>query len=462
VVANNNGREPREVELSAERAHPDPDSRAVGSPAPPAHPGSFALTLAAVLAAAHALWSLFQWRQLVLARTGGDYFCSLGAADDCAAVWDSALANAIGGATGLPVAGWGLAWSLVALALTLWALRRRLRGLRLEPVWSAALVTALAGIASVAILAGSTLSTGQLCTTCVGTYVLVLAYAATCLLASGKLRAADVGRGAGLAVGAVAAAYLVLLYPGLRTPKGSAQESAALLDAVELRSDATPLEKLISRLSPALRQSLSNSLADYANAEQVPLHPARDLIGPSTAPVRITTFSDALCGHCADLHRILKLMREKLPGGSFAIELREFPLDGDCNPSVEMSAGDGVRCLAARAMICVDGGSMAFADALFENQRLLTTERIYDLATPFMPRERLEECVASPETDAKLEDDIEWAMEHKIVGTPLVLVNGRRAPPSVYFLFAIVLAGADLGNPAFAALPPPGLRAATR
>jgi serine/threonine-protein kinase len=98
---------------------------------------------------------------------------------------------------------------------------------------------------------------------------------------------------------------------------------------------------------------------------------------------------------------------------------------------------------------------MAFSGALFENQISLTTEKIYDLAAPFMSRERLEDCVASPETDTKLRDDIAWAMEHEIQGTPLVLVNGRKAPSTVTFLFAMVLAGADPEHPGFASLPPP-------
>jgi hypothetical protein len=460
-VAKNDWQEPQEIDPSAGASDPDRDSHEIEPSAGPLHPGRFALTLAVVLAAAHAIWSLFQWRQLVLARRGSDYFCSLGAGDDCAAVWDSAFARAIRDGTGVPVAGWGLAWSLVAFALALWALRRRTRGRSIEPVWSAALLTALAGIASVAVLAGSAFSSGLLCTTCMITYVLVLAYAATCLLASGKLAAADVRRGAGLAVGAVVAAYLALLYPGLRTPKGSAQESVDLLDAVE-RSDATPLEKLISRLSPAFRQVLSNELAEYEESDRVPPHPARDLIGSSTAPVRITSFSDIRCSHCADLHRTMNLLREKLPPGSFSIELRQFPLDGSCNPAIESSGRDGVSCLAARALICVDGGSMAYADALFDNQHQLTTERIYDLAAPFMSRERLASCVGSPDTDAKLKDDIEWATQNEIVGTPLVLVNGRKATPSPHLLFALVLAGADPENPAFAVLPPPGLRAANR
>jgi serine/threonine-protein kinase len=347
---------------------------------------------------------------------------------------------------------------MVAFALPLWALVRRARGHFLEPVWSATLLTALAGIASVVVLAGASLSFGRLCTTCVVTYVLVLAYAAPCLLAAGRLRYSQVRRGAVLALGALVLAFLALLYPGLRTPRSSVEAGSALLEVVE-RSDATPLEKLISRLSLPLRQGLSDALAAYAKADRVPLHPARLLIGPPMAAVRITEFSDILCGHCADLHETMELLREKLPRGSFAVELRQFPLDGDCNSAVENSSGDGVRCLAARAVICVAEDSMDFAGVLFENQRELTTEKIYDLAAPFMSREPLEDCVASPETDAKLQDDIAWATEHEIVGTPLVLVNGRKASSAVHFLFAMVLAEADPEHPAFAVLPRPGLRA---
>lgn len=460
-MAKKNRRGAEGFDATAEPSQSNRDSREVAPSAGPSRPGSFALSLAVVLAAAHALWSLFQWRQLVLARRGGDYFCTLGGGEGgCAAVWDSPLAHAIRDGTGLPVAGWGLAWSVVAFALPLWAIRRRALERLLEPVWSATLLTAFAGIVSIVILAFAALGTGQLCQTCVFTYALVLAYSTTCFLATGKLRFAEVRRGAVLALGVVVAAYLALLYPGLRTPTGSVQEGAAVVSAIE-RSDATPLEKLISRLSPPLRQGLSNALAMYEEEDPVPLHPARGLIGSSTAPVRITSFSDILCSHCADLHRTLKLLREKLPPGSFAIEPRFYPLDGECNPAFSLSRGDGVSCLAARAVICVDGESMAFADALFENQRRLTMERVYDLAAPFMSRERLEECVASPETEAKLEDDIEWAREHEIVGTPLVLVNGRLASPAPHVLFAMVLAGANPDHPAFTVLPPPGLHAAT-
>jgi serine/threonine-protein kinase len=70
-------------------------------------------------------------------------------------------------------------------------------------------------------------------------------------------------------------------------------------------------------------------------------------------------------------------------------------------------------------------------------------------------RVALAACMASPDTQAKLLADIQWAEEHGIQGTPLVLVNGRQAAAFPAFLYALVLAGGDPGHPAFAALPPP-------
>ena len=477
----------------------------------PSHPTASELAIAAALAAVHALWSLFQWDQLILARRGGDFFCGLGEAEGCATVWDLPIATSIQGGTGLPVAGWGLVWSVVAYALPLWVLVRRARGRPLEPVWSAALLTVFGGVASVVVLGGASFVSHEFCDTCVITYALVLAYAAVCLRAASGLRPAQIQRGALLALGVTSVAFLALLYPGLHTPQGAAGERAAFLEAAEhsieaeekptevakapvgeevkpaevakapveseakpaevaetpveaeVKTDAARLDELIARLSPELRQRLSNALANYARSDRIPLRPGRLVVGSAAAPVRITEFTDTLCGHCARLHESVEILQEMLPSGSFALESRQFPLDARCNPAIQMkSTDDGVRCLAAGAMICTEKNWMSFAGVLFENQRRLTTKMVYSLAAPFISRERLEDCVASAETEAKLRDDIAWAQQHDIQGTPLVLVNGREASSSLEFLYAMVLAKADPEHPAFAALPPPRPRARLR
>ena len=72
-----------------------------------------------------------------------------------------------------------------------------------------------------------------------------------------------------------------------------------------------------------------------------------------------------------------------------------------------------------------------------------------------MPRARLEACIASADTKAKLQADIELAVRYQLDGTPLVLLNGRRAVAFPPFLYAMVLTNGSADDPAFSSLPPP-------
>ena len=215
------------------------------------------------------------------------------------------------------------------------------------------------------------------------------------------------------------------------------------------------MSQFVASLAPALRQTLADSLHQYRQGIAVPSGPPRTLIGPASAPLRITDFTDIRCGHCAELHETLAALEREAPAGSFSVEPRQFPLDGECNPHMRRGS-DPVRCLAARARICVEGrpGAMAYAGRLFGKQKTLTTAEVYTLAEGVMPRRELESCVARAETSEKLQTDIELATRYQIDGTPLVLLNGRKATSFPPFLYAMVLTGGRTDHPAFATLPP--------
>ncbi len=219
---------------------------------------------------------------------------------------------------------------------------------------------------------------------------------------------------------------------------------------------------MVAGLQPELQQTLSDSLHVYRTSVPVPLPSPRLLDGPADAPVRITEFTDVRCEHCADLHKTLDTLRESLPAGSFSVEPRQFPLDGECNPLIE-GRRDPVRCLVASARICLEGrpGAAAFTRATFERQATLTREQVFELAAPHLPRRELEACVASADARRKLEDDVALASRFDSDGTPIVVVNGRKGTSFGPFLFAMVLTGGADAHPAFAALPPPEPRART-
>jgi serine/threonine-protein kinase len=424
-----------------------------------ARPRVRTLHVAVALAFLNALWALFQWNELLVARTGGDAFCALASSDTCATVWDSGFARAVERWTFMPVAGWGVVWSLVALALPLWARARIARGKPGATYWSATLLNACMGVVSVPVLLIASLASGAICSDCVLTYLLVLAYGATCLRDLERPVARRLARGAPLAGGATLAAFLLLLYPGMQTPGALLAGSLGPPARLELPPQDAPRDRLLAsflrRQPTAGLQLLSEALAAYAGGSEKPMRPPRSLTGPVDAPVRITQFSDVLCSHCANLHDMLTALLSRLPPGSMAIDTRQFPLDGSCNPHVRVKASDPIRCTAAKAIICAEKQDRAFdfAGELFRSQLTLNEEKIYRLAERFVAREKLAACISDPVTEARLQDDIAWATSCGLEGTPLVLVNGRTAPAFPPFLHAILLAGGDANHPLFAYLP---------
>lgn len=452
--------------MSKKRRHEPP----AASP-PPAVVSRFApspASLAALtaLGAGAALWALLLWGELVASRVGRAPVCALGDPAACAAAWDSPFASWVHHVTGLPLAGWGLAWGLVAFVLPLLALLGAAEARATPSLVSAIRLTAGAGLVAVLLLVAVSATAGAICASCAGTYVVVAGYAGIALFGWPEAGLPDGGRGAVIAGTATLATFLLLLYPGARTPSpGSEADRAAMaaaapaLTAGSGTGDAERdqrLEQLVRLLAPSQKQALADSLLLYRRSPALELPPPRHLDGPAAAPVRITEWTDVLCSHCAELHRTLATLRDHVPAGSFAVDARQFPLDAECNPYVKRR-GSPVRCLAARAEICLEGheGEDDFVGKLFDSQASLTPAKVYDLASALMPRAKLEACVASADTARKLREDIEAAARYDPDGTPIVAVNGRQATSFGPFLLAMALTGGSDAHPAFAALPAP-------
>ncbi len=446
---------------------------AAGLPATPARPdpvtpGSMAGLTA--LGALSSLLSVFLWGQLLLVRQGGMPFCGLSASADCATVWNSPFASAVQRTSGIPIAGWGLVWSLVALVLPLYGLWRRAEDRRHPALISAIRFTAGIGLAAALVLLSVSALERAFCAGCFATYLLVAGYAGIALFGWQQAGWPDAGRGAAVAAIAASLSFMLLLYPGSNTPQpagqagrdaiaqaGGSSSSSGTGDAARDRD----LEALVTSLEPALKQILSDSLFLYRNGRSMVPPRARAVQGSETAPVRITEFTDIRCDHCADLQKTLVSLQQSLPAGSFSVDARQFPLDRECNPLLRSEPADPVRCLAARARICMEqhAKAPAYAEALFAEQKSLTPDRIYALAKPFMARAKLEACVASADTAGKLEEDLRIASGLEPEGTPIVLVNGRLGTSFGPFLYAMVLTRGQADHPAFASLPPPNPKA---
>ena len=111
----------------------------------PPRPPALALWLACGVALLAGGWAMHLWRQLFVARAGGEVSCPFDAEGDCGDVWQSPIAHVIEAATGLPVAAHGVLWALVALALPAAVLVARRSGRRGEVSFAGALVDCRGG-----------------------------------------------------------------------------------------------------------------------------------------------------------------------------------------------------------------------------------------------------------------------------------------------------------------------------
>ncbi|QSQ23099.1 thioredoxin domain-containing protein [Pyxidicoccus parkwayensis] len=427
-----------------------------------------------VLGLAESGLAIFQWMQLLTLREGGSTVCGISETVNCETVWNSAFASRVHEMLGIPVAGLGVLWGLVAVGLSALYLAWARAGRTVRPAANGLRLVALVGVVSALVFASVSFSVGVVCPTCLGTYVLVAAFAGVALRGlPGPLAPASGEWGATLqwTVGIALAAFLALLLPGRATPKAS-DSAASLLPPAPVASksaDGTPqasvppasLEDFLKGLNAEQKQFIADGLAQYRASTPLPAAaPARKLYGPPDAPVKIVEWTDPKCPHCKALVEEMAVLKQRVPQGKMSLEARQFPLDGSCNPALPRRGPDApsVRCIAAKAQICLEGAPdyWELREKMFAAQAFLDTERALEIASSgSVSRMQLDACMSSPATAAKLQEDSAYALKHHISGTPLVVVNGRETLPSAPLLYALVMADGNPSAPAFNVLPPP-------
>ncbi|HEU4759722.1 MAG TPA: thioredoxin domain-containing protein, partial [Dehalococcoidia bacterium] len=275
----------------------------------------------------------------------------------------------------------------------------------------------------------------------------------------------DLARGAGLAVVGTLLVSGVVWFQAklLGSDRPTGAEEIFRLSS-QIPPDATPdqaIAAVIEKLPPEGREFISALREYYTRAPPVGFaKEPRERWGPPDAAVRLVEWTDVRCPHCRDLLESMAVVKRLVPAGRISIESRQYPLDSDCNHSLKGSDHSGLHCLGAKAQICVEG-TPEYGDIqsrLFAAQASLTPEKILDIAgSGSMKREELEQCVKSPETERKLQEDIAYADQFQPEGTPFVIMNGKMMPPAplAVFVYLVALANGRVDTPGFSALPPP-------
>lgn len=403
---------------------------------------------------------VYQWIELIQIRSGGaSPFCSISETINCAAVWNSPLAGAVHAYTGIPLAGWGVAWSVIVLLLAIeLALRLRKGQAAGDIVLALRLTAAVGAVVSLGLL-GYSAAIGVVCPTCFLFYILVagIAFLAFRLpRGAGQRWSSALLHSGGLLLICIA----LLFYPGRQTPTFNADLAGLANGPGSTAPGEDALTKFLLSLPPQAQQLVSDSRALYRSAPLIdrPVDSNRLIYGNINAPVHLIDWIDVRCPHCKHLEEALDEIRRTTPASSWSEEGRHFPLDSECNPNVAHTDNGHVACLAAKVLICLGGSPRGtqVRTTLFQRQGEIDSNDIWAIASGTATQRReLEACVDSSETADQLREDIDYAMQYHIQGTPLLVINGRQAPAYPPFIYAMIIARGDSNAAGFKVLPPP-------
>lgn len=144
--------------------------------------------------------------------------------------------------------------------------------------------------------------------------------------------------------------------------------------------------------------------------------------GSPDAPVTITVFSDFQCPFCRNAAQFLNEVAMS-EGDKVLLVFRHLPLRMH---AWAVPAAEATAC----AQVQSDRAFWKLHDMIFENQKSITSENIqsrlgeFAKAVPGLDLKRFQTCVANKETSAAVREDIKFAANNEISGTPTIFVNG--------------------------------------
>jgi protein-disulfide isomerase/uncharacterized membrane protein len=137
------------------------------------------------------------------------------------------------------------------------------------------------------------------------------------------------------------------------------------------------------------------------------------------APIKMVIFSDFECPACKALSEIVPLLTNRYIG-KIDIQYFYYPLDMNCNPSMERPIHQ-YACKAAYAATCMPLGNFVKThDELFANQDKFGS----GFLDQYIKNNKLEACVADPKTKEKVMALIKAADPFNVRSTPSFLING--------------------------------------
>jgi len=149
--------------------------------------------------------------------------------------------------------------------------------------------------------------------------------------------------------------------------------------------------------------------------------------GTAGAPVQVIEFADFQCPACknawAGMGEIIKMHP-----GKVALYYRNFPLNKDCNKSMQ-SAMHTEACNSALAVHCAheQGNFWVLADRIFDQQTEQSQSKLEPWAKELgLDGGKFRSCLAAKKGSKQIERDVDDGLAMEIQSTPTLCVNGKR------------------------------------
>jgi len=147
-------------------------------------------------------------------------------------------------------------------------------------------------------------------------------------------------------------------------------------------------------------------------------------LGPASAPVAITVFSDFQCPNCAKFASMAR--KDILPaaGGNVRLVFRYFPLSMHSWAQV---AAEAAACSSRQR----PDYFWSFHDFFFDHQKDLTPANVnQQIATHArtvlgLDQAKFQQCISQGGGKALVERDLAFGSAHEVGATPTVFINGR-------------------------------------
>ncbi len=183
------------------------------------------------------------------------------------------------------------------------------------------------------------------------------------------------------------------------------------------------------------KQDLEVLLHDWRLADTVKIEADPILQkGVADSNMLIVEFADFLCPACKTAQIALRRFLSYFPDVSFQFYV--YPLDGVCNPSINIKRS-GLTCKLSQALICADrqGKGWLLHDLIFERQNSFLdlqgnkkkSEILLNklIVQSHLDKERLAGCMTDPDVLLKIQQSAQAGKQARIPGTPSFFVNGK-------------------------------------